>query len=354
MKKVILLTRKTIVILTFFFFQVAPVLSSEKGITLKLLQLNVWLEGTAVENGFEHIVQIILQTNADLITLSEVENYNNIDFIKRLTDTLTSTGQKYYGQKSYDTGLISKFPITKQQVISPWLNDQGSITKATIMIGDNRVALYSIHLDYMHYGAYLPRGYDGFTWKKLPSRVADPKKVIQFNDSSKRIREIEVLITDATEEFKKGSFVFMGGDFNEPSHLDWVESTKDMFDHNGLVIPWNCTLKLSNAGFTDAYREKYPDPLKHPGFTYPSDNQKAAVSKLTWAPDADERDRIDYIFYSKKTSLKLKEVYIVGPNTSIVRSQRIKELTPDPFILPLKGWPSDHKAVLAIFTLSNH
>jgi hypothetical protein len=337
-------------ILSFLLIQCTP--ASKPGLSLKVLQLNIWMEGTRVENGVGDIVDVILQTDADLITLSEVENYHSIDFIAGLIDSLAAKGRKYYGSKSFDSGLISKFPVTDQETVYTWKDDHGSIAKAGVRVGNQRVVLYSIHLDYMHYGPYLPRGYDGFTWKKLPAPVTSVERIMQFNDSSRRIVQIQALIRDANLEVNKGSLIFMGGDFNEPSHLDWVISTRDLYDHRGLVVPWNCTKLLSDAGYTDAYREKYPDPFIHPGFTYPSDNPKADIDRLAWAPSADDRDRIDFIFYAKNPAMELKEVYIAGPRKSIVRGKRIEELSADPFITPKGGWPSDHKGVIAIFHIN--
>ena len=42
----------------------------------------------------------------------------------------------------------------------------------------------------------------------------------------------------------------MAGDLNEPSHLDWVESTKDMFEHNGCIVPWQTSLLLTESDRT--------------------------------------------------------------------------------------------------------
>lgn len=94
--------------------------------------------------------------------------------------------------------------------------------------------------------------------------------------------------------------MIVGGDFNEPSHLDWIEENKNLYDHNGLVIPWTVTTLLEKDGFIDTYRHIYPNPLTHPGFTYPADNPLKEPGKLTWAPKADERDRIDFIFYQER------------------------------------------------------
>ena len=111
--------------------------------------------------------------------------------------------------------------------------------------------------------------------------------------------------------------VLLGGDFNEPSHLDWTRATKDLYNHHGFIIPWTVTLLLDNAGYIDAWRERYPDVLAHPGFTFPSDNPDVPVSKLAWAPKADERDRIDYIFYAPSPRLRLKNIRLFGPEAAL-------------------------------------
>lgn len=154
------------------------------------------------------------------------------------------------------------------------------------------------------------------------------------------------------KDIAAGRIVVLGGDFNEPSHLDWIRETKDLYDHHGLIIPWTVPLILDNNGFIDTYREIYPDVLAYPGFTFPADNPLIPVNKLTWAPKADERDRIDYIFYYPAEGLSVKDAVIFGPEGSICKSQRIKETSKDRFITPLAVWPTDHKGLLVTFGLT--
>ena len=75
------------------------------------------------------------------------------------------------------------------------------------------------------------------------------------------------------------------------------------------------------------------------------------TSRLTWAPEADERDRIDYVFYQPDERLQLQAATVVGPRKSIVRNQRVDETGGDPFIEPKTGWPTDHKSVMATFVI---
>lgn len=321
---------------------------------LRVLQFNIWQEGTQVEDGYNAIINEIIRTEADLIALSEVRNYNETNLATRLVNTLKDKGFTYYSLKSQDTGILSRYPITKQEAIYPVKNDQGSITKALIDKNGTMIAFYSAHLDYRNCALYLPRAYDGTTWKKLEAPVTDLNAIRENNLASKRDDAIRVFIADAAKEIEIGRLVFLGGDFNEPSHRDWVEENKNRYDHNGVVMNWHNTVALEKAGYLDTYREIYPNPISHPGFTYPADNPLVDIKKLAWSPEADDRDRIDFIFYQPDVKLKLKKVAILGPNGSIARNKRIPELLQDPFIKPLGVWPTDHKAVLAIFNLKRN
>ena len=73
------------------------------------------------------------------------------------------------------------------------------------------------------------------------------------------------------------------------------------------------------------------------------------VEKLTWAPDADERDRIDFIYYIPAEGWEVNDAVVVGPKSSIVRSQRVEEDSQDLFSTPTGTWPTDHKGVLITF-----
>ena len=320
--------------------------------SLKVLQFNIWQEGTIVEGGFDAIINEVIRTEADLITLSEVRNYNGTSLDKRLVAALKAKGYVYYSKRSEDSGILSRFPIKEQSVISSLVDDHGSITKALIDVHGTEVVLYSAHLDYLNYSVYLPRGYDGLTWKELPTPITDTQVLAENNLKSRRDEEIDAFISDSKIEKGKGRLIILGGDFNEASHLDWTEATKNSYDHHGVVMKWRNTLELENAGFKDTYREVFPNPVTHPGFTFPADNPAVKVNQLAWAPKADERDRIDYIFYYPDSRLKIEAAKIVGPQGSVVRYQRVPETSEDIFDLPAGIWPTDHKAVLATFTLT--
>lgn len=316
---------------------------------LKVLSLNTWHEGTTVKGGFDAIVEVILQSEANIVLLSEVRNYNGVLFTEHILEALKAKGMTFYcSNLKSDAVVLSKFPIESTSAIN------GSITKCMIRLNKKTsIAVYATHLDYTHYACYLPRGYDGVDWKKLPQPILDTEKILKQNIDSDRDEEIALFVKDAKEERKKGTLILLGGDFNEPSHLDWTAATKDLFDHNGTIVPWHNSLTLSNNGFLDAYRVKYPDPVKNPGFTWPAYNTDVELSKLLWAKDADERDRIDFIYFYPNKKLSLKDAVIVGPTGSIVKGKGEEIQDQDKFLKPNGIWPTDHKGVLATFSITD-
>lgn len=313
--------------------------SCENKQELKILQLNVWQDATQVEGAFDALVNEIYEHQPDIVTLCEVRNYDNVNFTERLCQHLKERGVIYYTFDCLDGGIISKYPIQENSIL-----ETTTINRAIIPIGSKKIAVYAVHLDYTHYACYLPRGYDGITWKErpLPSSVDE---ILQQNDASKRIQQIKCLIGQAEKDLDDGCEIIIGGDFNEPSWMDWQEDTRNLYDHKGFVVPWTTTKILADSGYHDAYRVLYPSAVTHPGFTWISDNKNKKVEELTWAPKADERDRIDFIFYKGK-NLRVIDAAVFGPKTSIVRNQRVEETSDDKIIEPLDVWPSDHKGVL--------
>jgi len=127
----------------------------------------------------------------------------------------------------------------------------------------------------------------------------------------------------------EGIPVFISGDFNEPSYLDWTVNTALAGVHP-MAIRWPITRRLSEAGFLDTYRTMHRDELAKPGYTW---------TTLRGEDDpTDHLDRIDYIFVGGE-GVKLLQSDIVGEckeNADVV-------MTP---------WPSDHRAILSTFVLT--
>ena len=86
---------------------------------LRVLQMNIFHEGTQVEGGFEAIADEVIHLDADIVMFSEIRNYHDKKFIPRILDELQRKGAVYYGEHSEfgDVSVISKFKIKEHYPI---------------------------------------------------------------------------------------------------------------------------------------------------------------------------------------------------------------------------------------------
>lgn len=92
---------------------------SQKEKEFTVLQWNIWQEGTVIPGGYDAIVNEIARLRPDFVTLSEVRNYENTNFTARLVQSLKEKGETYYSFYTYDTGLLSRYPITDSLTVFP-------------------------------------------------------------------------------------------------------------------------------------------------------------------------------------------------------------------------------------------
>ncbi|NPA36658.1 MAG: endonuclease/exonuclease/phosphatase family protein [Chlorobi bacterium] len=325
-----------------------------------VLQLNVWQEGTMTDSGLIKIATVIDSLEPGVVTFSEVRNFNNEDWIEKIKNELKNRGNEYYGEYvAGDVGLISKFPISDTKIIFDETRiDSGSLIAYLLDINGQKVWVCPGHLDYKYYAVYLPRGYSGGKpdWKMIddgsgnPHPVNNVNTIIEYNKLSRKDEAIKAFIRffNLHNEYP----VILGIDLNGASHLDWTEANKDNFGHNGLAIEWNNTKALEDAGYIDSYRSIYPDEVNYPGITWPA-YPTGYKKQVSWTPQADERDRIDYIFYKGK-NLKASKAYLVGPGISFSHGEKINlDEYNDPWLFKDGKWPSDHFGVLVEFNLGN-
>lgn len=305
-----------------------------------------------IDGGFEAIADEIARLSPHFVMLSEVRNYNDTRFCDRITDALEKRGKKYYSFKSQDSGLLSAFPITDSLKVDQPDGDHGSLYRLNANTPWGKAAIYTSHMDYLNDTYYEVRGYDGNSWEKMDAPLTDVDEILRRNAISFRDETTQAFIDDAKKQAAAGCFVILGGDFNEPSVYDWTEATANMADHHGIAVPWPVSVMLRDAGFADAYRVVFPDPVTHPGYTYPTAIEGRDPLKITWAPDADERDRIDYIIYDPASGLVPVDAAVVGPSKSVAYGKEIQENTSDKFIEPIATWPTDHKAVVVDFKMN--
>jgi PKD repeat protein len=319
-------------------------------ISLKVMQTNIWQEGTSIPNGMAYIRDVINSVNPDIVCFSEVRNYTG-DWTTKIVNDLAAVGKTYY--RGYVTGsdvsIISKYPIS---VSGPIL--AGSIVVYNVNVNGTTVVVCPSHLDYTYYATYLPRGYAcGGSGKYAGWDAFNPftpetslAAISGQNLGSQRDEEIAAFISYMQTETRP---ILLLGDFNEPSHLDWTSRQANLYDHNGVVYQWNTTKTLADNGFTDAYRQVYPDEVLNPGISWPA--VATGVGSTSWTPLSDERDRIDFIFY-KGSGITATSASLVGPIGSYVKNSATTAGNgSDTFVASTMPWYSDHKAVVATISI---
>jgi len=127
--------------------------------------------------------------------------------------------------------------------------------------------------------------------------------------------------------------VFLIGDFNAPSHLDWTEEEVGAREHVRFALDWPVSEAVERAGLRDSYREVHPDPVQDPGLTWPAN--RPIVKGYNPYRNGAPADRIDFI-YAGGPAATIDSVLVGeegGPGVEIA-------VTP---------WSTDHRATVSTF-----
>ncbi|MBM6996846.1 discoidin domain-containing protein [Paenibacillus sp. DXFW5] len=277
-------------------------------IELTVMSLNLWSGDAIKKNGIDRVVNFLenLIRTADPDVIGIQESNNTI-----VTQVAASLGYYVSMKASPNVSLMSKYPI---------LDVDKEQDYYLIEVDSGRaVAISNVHLSSTPYGPYS---------------IADGKTVesVLADENLKHMAEMRNPFSKLPALAGQGMPVFLTGDFNVPSHLDWTEATKDRYF--GKVVEWPVSKKLDELGMVDSYRSMHPDPAAAPGITW-------AVEGTEWR-NPEVYDRIDY-------------VYAGGPATT-VESKLIGEKTvkggPTSYAdIQLDTYLSDHRAVVSKFNV---
>lgn len=288
--------------------------------TFSLLSWNVYQQGSQQKGGYEMIISELVRLKPDLAVLVEVRNYGKKDWLAQVVADLKARGETYYTHWSEGAGVLSRTPFEDAVI---WPGPRGNVRKAKTVIDGHSVVLYAGHLDASYCAYYKVYPYAGKQLTEAERAVAIAE-ILKSNVTSDRDNMAYAFLNDARSEFANGANILFCGDFNETSHLDWTEETKNLRSHNGFVIPWTVSMALAGDGYTDAYRKAFPNPVTHPGITYPSAMPGIDPKRIAWDKNADERERIDFIHYKGK-EIALKEICVYGPRDSVGYGKLIRE-----------------------------
>lgn len=290
--------------------------------TLRVMSFNVWGGGGNEAKGVDETVAAIKAANADIVGMQETrlepDPCTATDCVPVGTSVAAEIarqlGWHYYDQTQSNVALWANAVISRYPIGPASANDLG----VPLDVGGRTVWLFNIHHDDEPYQPYqlLDIEYGPAPFIKTEAEA------VKFANAT-RGPAMELLASDLAAA-DGAAAVFVTGDFNEPSHLDWTDAAVAA-GHQPVKVEWPTTKRLTDAGFTDAYRAANPDPVARPAYTWTARGDESATD--------DHHDRIDFVF-AKGNDLTVTTAAIVGEDGP--RS--------DIKVMP---WPSDHRAVVA-------
>lgn len=158
------------------------------------------------------------------------------------------------GTSSGAPQIISRYPIIETL-------QAGIATGARIRLSSNplrEVIVFNIHLDYQYYGPYAAQR-SGAT---VANVLAEENRSARLPQTRAALSAMASILNGANS-----TPVFLVGDFNVPSHLDWTNATAS--SHYGIgSLAWPTSVAVAQAGLIDSFRVAYPNPSSVPSNTW--------------------------------------------------------------------------------------
>ena len=279
----------------------------------------------------DEIVSAIKLAEADVVGIQEDCSSKSNVILNALGDGWYRAGKVY-----------SKFPA---QLL--YSNKDRSLEVVDVELAGLRVVrIVNCHWWPNNYGPFLAQ-------EKLR---ADPQvdlnvlaKIVEGKGARRGgTRGYKATIEPLEEAIQGKRAIFLVGDFNEPSHLDWTEyyakNGPDRWVDNPTGIPlrlpvrWPGSVLLENIGMVDSFRQFHADEVKKPGNTWTPPYPKQTPGRRPYRDQV--LDRIDRV-YHHRINVKVASAQVVGE----------KGDTSD---IVIEGrWPSDHRAVVIEYKWKN-
>lgn len=268
-------------------------------IPLRVMVFNIEEGGTGVD--FDGVVRAIRLADPDIVALQEA-----MGNAARIAAALGWPGA------SARTQVIARFTIRDPAADEPGL--------VFVEVRPGRaVAIWSVHPPAEPYGPEL-------------AAHGGSAAAIEALERQTRLPKLDRALAAGPALAEAGIPIFLVGDFNAPSHLDWTEAVVGLRPHVTLAMDWPVSRAVEAAGFRDTWREIHPDPVAEPGLTWWADRPPTGgYEPGPYTPN----DRIDYIYAS-------------GPSVT-GDSALVGEPGQPDVAIALTPWPSDHRAVVASF-----
>lgn len=274
---------------------------ADKPVELRVMTFNIEWGGTNIS--FDNVVEAIRRSKAEIVGIQEAEGN-----LQRLAAELGW----HYNLRNY---AISKYPLVEPQ------DADGRYVFVEVSPG-KIVALTNVH---------LPSDPSGV------ERIRDgaPLEEVIALERATRLPALQPYLAILPALAERGIPVFLTGDFNSPSHQDWTEAAVGTRPFLRYAVEWPISRAVTDAGFSDSWREVHVDPVNDPGLTW----WAARPPLESYAPGSDDpQDRIDFVWYAGPA--EVRDSILVGEEG---RTDVSISVTP---------WPSDHRGVVSTFSVT--
>lgn len=280
---------------------------------LRVMTFNLWHGGEAGRQPLEQTAQVIRAAAADIVGLQETHglerNGRRNDNGRKLAELLGW----HYADQGERTGVLSRFNIVT--------NTPHRWGVGIRLDSGRQVWVFNVHLAHAPYQPYQLLGipYADAPFIQTAEQAVNEARKARGGQVSRMLAELRPILAT-------GAPVFLTGDFNEPSHLDWTPRATAA-GGCPLAVEYPSTRAVTEAGMTDAFRKCHPDETQRRG--------------NTWTPTTkpedpkDRHDRIDFVFFA-------------GTGVTVTRCDVVGEAK-DHADLVVTPFPSDHRAVVAAF-----
>lgn len=287
---------------------------------LKIMSYNAWHGWGKMNEGYRKGLESIILSGADIIGMQE--STDNVSGSGGYQPEKLARDLGWYYRRGIkgSLGIVSRYPIVGE------LLEAGVARGARILVSASprqEVILMTCHLDFRRYGPYAAR-----------KEGATADSVMEVELGSQRDEQIATIMDEMKVILGEADRVpvFLTGDFNAPSHLDWNGATAAR--HGGVEsVTWPTSTRVAQDGMRDSYRVIHPRPEVKPGDT--------------WSPvfKGDEaQDRIDFIYYKGNQVMPVaSEVFTTAVEKTVGLWGASTVVTRD------NTWPSDHASVVTDF-----
>lgn len=280
--------------------------------TLRVMSFNIFYGGDELNprtgswchrkagcaENFAKAVEAVEASGADVVGLQEA-----LMNTRKLAEALGW----HYDERMH---VISRYPL-----VDPPGAD-GLYTLVEVLPGEV-AAIANVHLTSDPYGPYeIQAG-------------ATAAEITQL-ETTVRLPEVQRHLAELPGLAGAGVPVFLTGDFNSPSHLDWTPEVATARGDVPFAFAWPVSAALAGAGFRDSYRDAYPDPVATPGFTWTPGGPESIRDEV--------HDRIDWVLAT-------------GPSTTL-DSRIVGEPDGPDVDVEIGPYPTDHRGVVSTFEIT--